>query len=233
MNAWKAIFATLWIGMSSAAYAQSRPVVVELFTSQGCSSCPPADALLHRLADRDDVLPLALHVDYWDYIGWKDQFAKPEHTLRQKGYAHAGGRSMIYTPQMVIMGQDDVVGADAMKLADVIAKHQRSAPQVQVEAMREGEVLTLRLQALVELPPERLVVQLVRFAPVKPIVITRGELAGSQFEYANVVEDWLHVDTWDGQSDLTLTVPMVGTEPAVVLVQQDLFGAILAAVRVE
>jgi len=233
MNAWKAIFATLWIGMSSAAYAQSRPVVVELFTSQGCSSCPPADALLHRLADRDDVLPLALHVDYWDYIGWKDQFAKPEHTLRQKGYAHAGGRSMIYTPQMVIMGQDDVVGADAMELAEVIAKHQRSAPQVQVEAMREGEILTLRLQALVELSPERLVVQLVRFAPVKPMVITRGELAGSQFEYANVVEDWLQVDTWDGQSDLTLTVPMVGTGPAAVLVQQGLFGAILAAVRVE
>ncbi len=233
MNAWKAIFAALWMGMSSATYAQSGPVVVELFTSQGCSSCPPADALLHRLAGREDVLPLALHVDYWDYIGWTDQFAKPEHTLRQKGYAHAGGRSMIYTPQMVIMGQDDVVGADAMELAEVIAKHQRSAPQVQIEAVREGEILTLRLQALVALPQELLVVQLVRFAPVKPIVITRGELAGSQFDYANVVEDWLQLDTWDGQSELTVVVPMIGAEPAAVLVQQDRFGAILAAARVD
>lgn len=233
MFAWKAIVAALWIGMSPSAYAQSGPVVVELFTSQGCSSCPPADALLHRLADREDVLPLALHVDYWDYIGWKDQFAKAEHTLRQKGYAHAGGRSMIYTPQMVIMGQDDVVGADAMELADVIAKHHRSAPQVQIEAVREGEVLTLRLQALVELPQQQLIVQLVRFAPVKSIVITRGELAGSQFDYANVVENWLQLDTWEGQSELTLVVPMTGAEPAAVLVQQGAFGAILAAARVD
>jgi len=233
MNAWKAIVAALWIGMSPSAYAQSGPVVVELFTSQGCSSCPPADTLLHRLAEREDVLPLALHVDYWDYIGWKDQFAKPEHTRRQKGYAHAGGRSMIYTPQLVIMGQDDVVGADAMELADVIAKHHRRAPQVQIEAVREGAALTLRLQALVELPQQQLIVQLVRFAPVKPIVITRGELAGSQFDYANVVEDWLQVDTWDGQSELTLVVPMTGAEPAAVLVQQGVFGAILAAARVD
>lgn len=233
MNAWKAIAAALWISMSPSANAQSGPVVVELFTSQGCSSCPPADALLHRLADREDVLPLALHVDYWDYIGWKDQFAKPEHTLRQKGYAHAGGRSMIYTPQMVIMGQDDVVGADAMELAEVIAKHQRSAPQMQIEAVREGEVLTLRLHALVALPQQQVIVQLVRFAPVKPIVITRGELAGSQFKYANVVEDWLQLDTWDGQNELKLVVPMIGAEPAAVLVQQGLFGPILAAARVD
>ncbi|PCJ09392.1 MAG: DUF1223 domain-containing protein [Rhodobacteraceae bacterium] len=233
MNAWKTIFAALWIGMPLAGNAQSGPVVVELFTSQGCSSCPPADALLHRLAGRDDVLPLALHVDYWDYIGWKDQFANPAHTLRQKGYAHAGGRTMIYTPQMVIMGQDDVVGADAMELSDVIAKHRRMEPQVQLVAVREGEVLSLHLRPLVDLPQEPLMVQLVRFAPVKSIEITRGELAGRQFNYANVVEDWQQLETWDGQSELAITVPMTGAEPAAILVQQGNYGAILAAARVD
>ena len=233
MKTWKAIFAALWIGIPLSVNAQSGPVVVELFTSQGCSSCPPADALLHRLAKRDDVLPLALHVDYWDYIGWKDQFAKPSHTLRQKGYAHAGGRNMIYTPQMVIMGQDDVVGADAMELSDAIAKHHQIKPKVQVMAVREGEVLTLRLRPLVDLPLEQLEVQLVRFAPLKSVKITRGELAGHNLEYANVVEDWQQLQSWDGQAELTLTLPMTGANAAVVLVQQGAFGPILAAARVE
>ena len=87
---------------ATAAVAESDPVVVELFTSQGCSSCPPADRIMHDLAKRDDVIGLALHVDYWDYIGWKDEYADPDHTLRQRSYARQGGRSMIYTPQMVV-----------------------------------------------------------------------------------------------------------------------------------
>lgn len=233
MKTWKTILAALWIGMPLLVNAQSGPVVVELFTSQGCSSCPPADALLHRLADREDVLPLALHVDYWDYIGWKDRFAKPSHTLRQKGYAHAGGRNMIYTPQMVIMGQDDVVGADAMELSDVIAKHHRIKPTVQVMAARDGEVLTLRLRPLVELPAAQLAVHLVRFAPLKSVEITRGELAGHHLDYANVVEGWLQLESWDGQAELSLTLQMTGTNAGAVLVQQGAFGPILAAARVE
>ncbi|NIO40235.1 MAG: DUF1223 domain-containing protein, partial [Burkholderiales bacterium] len=68
------------------------PIVVELFTSQGCSSCPPADALLGEVSKRDDIIALALHVDYWDYIGWKDEFANPKHTIRQRGYSRAAGK---------------------------------------------------------------------------------------------------------------------------------------------
>jgi len=233
MNAWKSILAALWIGMPLTATAQSGPVVVELFTSQGCSSCPPADALLHRLADRDDVLPLALHVDYWDYIGWKDQFAKPEHTVRQKGYAHTAGRSMIYTPQMVIMGQDDVVGADAMELSDAIAKHQRATPQVRIKAVREGGKLTLTLLPLVDLPQENLMVQIVQFARVKSVEITRGELAGHQFNYSHVVEDWQQVGPWDGQAETVIEVPITDAQSVAVLVQQDQYGAIIAAARVD
>src|SRR5215471_14483241 len=89
-----------------------KPVVVELFTSQGCSSCPPADAVLGKLAKRSDVLPLAFHVDYWDYIGWKDPFASKETTDRQYDYGRALCLNMVYTPQMVVDGSQDVVGSD-------------------------------------------------------------------------------------------------------------------------
>src|SRR6056297_1329329 len=100
------IFCAAALASFTAPALADDPVVVELFTSQGCSSCPPADAMLGELAERDDVIPLALHVDYWDYIGWADIFADPAYTRRQKGYAHATGQRMVYTPQMVIDGQD-------------------------------------------------------------------------------------------------------------------------------
>ena len=94
------------------ATVDDMPVVVELFTSQGCSSCPPADLFLGKLAERHDVLALAFHVDYWDYIGWKDPFAFKIATERQYSYGHALGLHMVYTPQMVIGGTHDAVGSD-------------------------------------------------------------------------------------------------------------------------
>ena len=93
-----------------AAGRSQRPVVLELFTSQGCSSCPPADALLGELAKRDEVVTLAFHVDYWDYIGWKDPFGDPLHTARQRAYAAHLGQRTIYTPQLVVDGAGHVVG---------------------------------------------------------------------------------------------------------------------------
>ena len=92
------------LALSTPAVADG-PVVVELYTSQGCSSCPPADAMLHDLAARPDVIALALHVDYWDYIGWVDEFADPAYTRRQKQYAQVAGNPSVYTPQMVIGGR--------------------------------------------------------------------------------------------------------------------------------
>ncbi|EDZ47242.1 conserved hypothetical protein [Rhodobacterales bacterium Y4I] len=209
------------------------PVVVELFTSQGCSSCPPADALLHELAARDDVLPLALHVDYWDYIGWKDKFARREHTRRQKGYAHAGGRRMIYTPQMVIMGQEDVVGADAVQVESAIRKHQKKPRPVALKLQRQGGELVIRLKPRSRMPKSRLLVQLVRFTPQRTVSITRGELAGKTLSYANVVEDWQVAAEWDGAEPLELTVPLTGSQPAAVLVQEAPFGPVIAAARAD
>ena len=216
-------------------YGQSaaEPVVVELYTSQGCSSCPPADALLHELAKREDVLPLALHVDYWDYIGWKDPFARPAHAKRQKGYAHAGGRRMIYTPQMIIMGQDDVVGTDAMEVADAIERHTDQPRPVSLSVVRQGDELVIRLQPRVQMPDGKLVVQLVRYTPERTISIKRGELAGRTFTYANVVEDWQIAAEWDGAGELEVSVPVSGSQPAAVLVQEAPFGRIIAAARAD
>jgi hypothetical protein len=218
---------------ASPAFAQeSNPVVVELFTSQGCSSCPPADAVLHELAGRDDVLPLALHVDYWDYIGWKDQFAKPSHTNRQKAYAHVGGRNMIYTPQMVVQGQEDVVGVKAMKLAELIKKHQNAPVLVDLDVSRTGADVTIDLQAVAPLE-EPMVVQLVRYAPLREVTITRGELAGHTLSYANVVESMDALGTWDGEGTASYSFRIDGDLPAAVLVQRAGFGPIMTAARIE
>jgi hypothetical protein len=103
------------------------PVVVELFTSQGCAACPPADAMMQDLAAREDVIALSLHVDYWNYLGWEDTFSQAVFTDRQYGYGRAAGSTVVYTPQLIVGGQDRVMGARAMELADRIAAH-RAAP---------------------------------------------------------------------------------------------------------
>jgi hypothetical protein len=113
------------------ALAAERPVVVELFTSQGCSSCPPADALLSTLADRPDVLALAFHVDYWNRLGWTDPFSGPWATARQTAYAAQLGSDQVYTPQAVIDGRSDVVGSDREALEAAIATA-RTEPTVPV-----------------------------------------------------------------------------------------------------
>ncbi|MFW8592872.1 DUF1223 domain-containing protein [Cribrihabitans neustonicus] len=218
--------------------APQPPVLVELFTSQGCAACPPADALLHRLAGREGVLPLALHVDYWDYIGWKDRFADPAHTKRQKGYAQAAGRRMIYTPQMIVMGIDDVMGSDAVQVAEAIARHKDAPRLVSLGLERAGESLLIRLEprgsrlegiAHTGREAAQLIVQLVRYAPLKTVRITRGELAGRTLSYANVVEDWQLVAEWDGRAPLDLVVPLPGPNRAAVVVQQGAYGPVLAA----
>jgi hypothetical protein len=134
MKTLSALFAALWIGLSGSAQAQNQPVVIELFTSQGCSSCPPADAFMHKLAQRSDVIALSMHVDYWDYIGWKDEFGRPENAARQRAYAQTAGRRSVYTPQMIIAGEDSVVGTHPMDVADLIRKHSADTKDVAMKA---------------------------------------------------------------------------------------------------
>jgi hypothetical protein len=179
------------------------------------------------------VLPLALHVDYWDYIGWKDIFADPAHTRRQKGYARVAGRRMIYTPQMVIMGQDDVVGADGMELAELIAKHQEALQPVAITVQRQGNTAQVTLQPLQELPEQPFALQLVRYTPLQSVEIKRGELAGHHLEYANVVSSLEVVAQWDGQRAAEFSVPVQGKAKAAVIVQAAPYGRILAAQRLD
>jgi hypothetical protein len=218
------------------ARAQSEPlVVVELFTSQGCSSCPPADALMLELVERRDIIGLALHVDYWDYIGWKDEYGNPDYTRRQKGYAQTGGRKMVYTPQMIVNGQEDVVGARAMKLAELIETHKKTPRLIAVQANRDGRSVVVRMQALDDKAAQTgpYDVHLVRYTPLRNTRITRGELAGHDLAYANIVDDWTVMGQWDGRAPKEMQVEIEGARPAVILVQKTKFGAILAAARAE
>ncbi len=228
------IFSTLTsLLLAAPVLAENDPVVVELFTSQGCSSCPPADRILHDLVKRDDVIGLALHVDYWDYIGWKDEFADPDHTTRQRAYALQGGRSMIYTPQMVINGQQDIVGAQLRELNRLIDAHLKATPKASVNASRIGNDVVVDVTP-VNLPVgETYDVRVVQYSPMRHASIRRGELAGHELDYANVVESWQIAGQWDGVAPQRFSTVLTSDLPAVVLVQKTGHGPIVAAAKAE
>ncbi len=218
---------------STVLIAQDRDVVVELFTSQGCASCPPADAILHQLADRDDVIALALHVDYWDYIGWKDEYALAKNSSRQRRYADVGGRDMVYTPQMIVNGVDDVVGARAGEVTAIIEREKSRKPVVELSATREGSRLSIRAEPVAQSLAGPMTVQLVRYSPLRTARITRGENAGNELDYANVVEDWSVVGEWDGREPYRQETELTGEFPAVVLLQYAGQGEIVAAAAID
>ncbi len=214
---------------TSQAAAQENKVVVELYTSQGCSSCPPADALLADLVGRDDVIPLALHVDYWDYLGWKDDFASAAFTARQHGYAQAAHATTVYTPQMIIGGQAQVIGSKGMDVMDHIADQRAQSARVAMTAARDGQYI--KIAATPQTPDlGALVVQLVRYHPEQTVAIRRGENAGKSISYVNIVTSWQVIGKWDGARPMTMDVAVEGDGPAVIVIQKDGYGPILAAV---
>lgn len=218
-----------WATLAGSAAADG-PVVVELYTSQGCSSCPPADKILAELAGRDDIIALALHVDYWDYIGWKDIFAKPAFTKRQRAYARAAGGGTIYTPQMIVGGKDHVIGTKPMQLADRIAQHEATPDPVQVSLSRRGGVLGIAAKAKGRVP-SGMTVQVVTFTPKATVQIKRGENAGRTLSYHNIVRDWITVGSWDGRGDYRAEVRVPSDMPVAVLIQTDGAGPILGAAK--
>jgi len=226
------IAAAAWIVLAPEARTEQLPVVVELFTSQGCSSCPPADAILRELGTRDDVIAIALHVDYWDYIGWKDEFGDPAHADRQRAYAAHAGRRTIYTPQMVVNGQTDIGGAKPMLLSKAIEDYKDMPQRMTLDARRSGQ--TLHVQGTVPtgavVPME---IHVLHVTPVRSTHITRGENQGNTFEYTNIAHDWRVAASWDGQTPLDLEVAVPGSDPVVVLVQEAGAGPIVAAARLK
>lgn len=216
-----------------AASLAGGPVVVELYTSQGCSSCPPADAFLEReLAAREDVIALALHVDYWDYIGWKDDFADPAFTARQRAYARAAGHRSVYTPQMIIGGLDHVIGSHPYEVKDFIARHAAAASDINVSLTRQGERLEITLEPGTG-PRHKMHIQLVRYEPRALRDIKRGENAGRMISYANIVTEWLVLGEWNMRKSRVLTANVQGDQPVVVLVQRAGQGKIEAAARLD
>ncbi|WP_232796455.1 DUF1223 domain-containing protein [Roseovarius salinarum] len=210
--------------------AQERAVIVELYTSQGCSSCPPADAYLAELADHDDVIPLALHVDYWDYIGWKDSFGDPAHTRRQKAYAAAGGHGSVYTPQIIVQGQDHVMGTHPERVDGIIDRHRDADHEVTLDLRRDGDRLTVICRAAAGAPwPMKL--QLLRYRPEATVDITRGENAGRTLSYTNIVTEIRDIGRWENGREMQLEVELGGNDPVVVIAQRAGMGAIEAAAR--
>jgi hypothetical protein len=218
------------MGLAALSAAAGEAVVVELYTSQGCSSCPPADALLSELARMDDVIALALHVDYWDYIGWKDQLARPEHTERQKGYARAVGKKMIYTPQFVIGGVERVTGYEPMEVAEIIQRHRDAPRPVALDVRREGETILIEARAVGDVGGP-VVVQIARYAPMHRVDITRGENAGLTLDYHNAVDLWAEIGRWDGQGLYVATAQVAGQTPVAVIFQREGYGPVVAAAR--
>lgn len=211
------------------AAAQQSPVVVELYTSQGCSSCPPADEILAELAEWPGVVALALHVDYWDYLGWKDSFGKPEHSLRQRAYARAAGKRSLYTPQMIVQGQERVAGADAETVAALVARHQAQPPLATLALSRDDGKLRVSVAPTSPAGVGPSEVYLVRFDDAETVAIEHGENAGFEVDYANIVKDWSSIGRWDGVTPIDLALPVEGPEPLAVIVQRERLGPVVAA----
>lgn len=175
----------------------AQPVVVELFTSEGCSSCPPADALLATLADEPGVLALSFHVDYWDGLGWKDPFSSAAATARQRRYAAEMGLDTVYTPQIVVDGRWQAVGSDRNAVDEALAAARGTPPALAVALAIE------RGRARVTIGPDASgaagVVLLVGYDRSRVDKVARGENAGRTLAHADVVRGIAEIGRFDGK----------------------------------
>ncbi|WP_209017536.1 DUF1223 domain-containing protein [Roseibium aggregatum] len=171
--------------------------VVELFTSQGCSSCPPADRLAERLVSEDDqILTVSLPVDYWDYLGWKDTLASPDYSQRQRAYAARRGDRSVYTPQMVINGEEHVVGS---RERDVRAALARTAPfTADVDLEISDMVVKATVDGALPKGARMATVYFLRIQDEATVDIGRGENAGRKIKYTNVVRHLQPIGMWSG-----------------------------------
>ena len=232
-------FRRLWIaaviltlGTAVPCIAQ-RQVVLELYTSQGCSSCPPADALIARLAARADLLALSLPVTYWDMLGWKDTLASEANTRRQKSYAAAMGRGGVYTPQIIVDGLADVVGSREAQLEGAIGARRADLRDVPVNVTASPEAVHIAVGSLAEKSTNDATVWLLHVLSHASVRVTAGENKGRNVDYRNVVRDIRAVAIWKGQP-LSLDVPrndqsFAPYDSLAVLVQEGGYGRVLGA----
>lgn len=191
------------LSASPAIAGEAPPLgVVELFTSQGCSSCPPADRLAGEIADGGRTLVLTLPVDYWDYLGWRDTLANPANTARQRAYAMARGDRKVYTPQMVVNGQEATVGGDSVAVFRAISRAESGGGLLfpVTVAIEDG-----RIAVSVAAPARPTAIghaEVWAFAVERSHVVRigRGENAGRDATYANVVRHMTRLGIWEGAS---------------------------------
>jgi hypothetical protein len=207
------------------AHAEPR-AVVELFTSQGCSSCPPADQIIGELAKDPSVIALSLPIDYWDYLGWKDTLADSRFSARQKAYSHMRGEREVYTPQVVVNGSAHVIGSDRNGIESAIddTKKADGVMSVPVSMTLAGKQINISVAASSKGPATgHGEVWICSISKAVPITIGRGENRGREITYHNVVRNLLKVGDWNGTSG-SWTVPLEnisreGVDAAVVYVQ--------------
>jgi hypothetical protein len=223
-------------GPQPAAGGPAVAAVVELYTSQGCSSCPAADALLARLASRSEVVALSLSVDYWDYLGWRDTLANSKFTERQRAYAKARGDGAIYTPQMVVNGVAHVNGSDEGQILRAIDKTNKTVAAQRVPVRLTEEKGKLVVEAGAASPGavvKDATLWLAVISPTVEVSIGRGENQGRKVTYTNVVRDLMPIGSWSGKA---VTVALErqailrpGADRCAVLVQQGVAGPIVGA----
>ncbi len=214
--------------------ASEARTVVELFTSQGCSSCPPADALLGELAARDDLIALSFHVDYWNYIGWRDPFSKRQWSKRQRAYGDTLKRRYVYTPQIVVDGAAEAVGSKRARVAELI-EAALGAKKIAVEISHpDRDNIRIRVPAEAGYAGPEATVWLAFYDYERTTSIEAGENDGATLTNTNIVRSLARIGTWRGaMMEWTLPVEAVGgsgRDGCAILVQAGGNGRIIGAV---
>lgn len=209
------------------AQAERAVTVVELFTSQGCSSCPPADRVLGELAKETDIIALSYHVDYWDYMGWKDIFGRPENSQRQRVYAQRMKKKNVYTPQMIVNGTTDVVGSRPMDVAKAVMDAKNQEMPVSIKITQDGAKLRIFTQTGLT-QTGSYDVMAVAIKPTAEVHIKWGENLGNNFRYVNVVQDFRPIGQLTGRN-ATFTIPAIQNGKLAIFVQAQGQGAIVGA----
>jgi hypothetical protein len=240
MQARRVAPALLVAGFMIASFVTARAgeprAVLELFTSQGCSSCPPADRLVGQLAADPSLIALSVPIDYWDYLGWRDTLANPGHSARQRAYARSRGDGQVYTPQIVVNGAADALGSDQAAIERAITQTDRKtgAMSLPVTLAVNNGMLNVSVSVNDKAPPAE--VWLCPITKAVPVAIGRGENRGRTITYHNVVRNWLKLGALSGaQSNWNVPLAQIkaeGIDAAVVMVQEgshDRPGIILGA----
>lgn len=236
---WIGLATALTLGVFTSAQAQdaSQPrkprAVLELFTSQGCSSCPAADALFVEMARDPSLIVLTFPVDYWDYLGWKDTLAHSAFSQRQRRYAKTRGDGQVYTPQAIIDGAVHAVGSDKQALTQIIAAHQATPLPLDVKVQEIGQQVRISVSGMSGVGS----IWVLPVARLRSVAVQRGENKGREVAYANVVRGMMRVGEWRGDAvnlDLPISlVQHVDAETYVVLIHSDegRIGRIIGAAK--